>query len=83
MTLTLPADCAALYTHMTLDALMAHIEAAVAALEERGVTLTPEARTGIDSVAECVLEHAGRTEPLAFARLARAATRASHTGLNG
>lgn len=70
-----PAEC---YALMGADALLAHIEAAAVQLERCGVTLSAEARRGLDEIADCVIEHAARTDPDALRRHAAKALAALH-----
>lgn len=64
----LPTDPSDLYAMMGADALLAHIEAATAMLERLGVEITADARCGLDELAECVVEHHARTDPVALQR---------------
>lgn len=64
----LPADPRELLALLGPDALMAHIEACVAHLSSHGVEVTPDARRGLDELAECVIEHHARHDPAALAR---------------
>ncbi len=63
-----PTDPADLYAMMGAEALLTHLEAAVAALAAQGVEITPAARVGIDEIAEAVVEHHGRSDPEALRR---------------
>lgn len=75
----LPTDPADLYAMMGAEALLAHIEAAAAALAALGVEITADARRGLDEIAECVVEHHARTNPEALRR----ATAKAMAALNG
>ena len=69
MTLSpLPTDPKDLYAHLDADGLLAHLDAATAALAALGVEITVDARRGLDEIAECVVEHHARNDPAALRR---------------
>ena len=62
----MPTDPKDLYAMMGAEALLAHLDAVVSALDGVGVEITPAARHGLDEIAECVVEHHARHDPAAL-----------------